>query len=67
MSWLGLLHGCEIADTSGMLIVPYPLSVPPNRVVHAEDVDYSDDDDHNYVEEEHEADESLVFGLWSLV
>jgi hypothetical protein len=46
-----LLRGCEIVDT-GMMIVPYPLFVSPNIVFHAEDVDYSDDDD--YLEEEHE-------------
>ena len=39
--------------------MPYPEFVPLNRVVCADDVDYSDDD-HNYVEEEHEADESEV-------
>ena len=53
-----LLHGCEIVDTSGMLIVPYPLCVPPNRVVYAEDVGYADDDD--YEDEEYEANESEV-------
>jgi deoxyhypusine synthase len=53
-----LLQGCEIVDTSGMLIVPYPLCVPPNAVMYAEDVDYSDHDDHE--DEEHEANESEV-------
>jgi hypothetical protein len=52
-----LLHGCEIVENSGVLIVPYPEFVPLNRIVYAEDVDYNDDD-HNYVEEEHEADEA---------
>ena len=41
-----------------MLLVPYPLCVPLNRAMYAEDVDCSDDDD--YVEEEHEADEPEV-------
>ena len=54
-----LLHGCEIVEAGGMLIVPYPEFVPLNTIVYAEDVDYSDDD-HNYVEEEHVADESEV-------
>ena len=53
-----LLHGCEIVENNGMLIVPYPLCVPPNRVVYAEDVDYSDNDDHE--DEEYEAEESEV-------
>ena len=57
-----LLHGCEIVENGGVLIVPYPEFVPLNRIVYADDVDYNNDD-HNYVEEEHEADESLVFGL----
>jgi hypothetical protein len=46
-----LLHSCEIVDTSGMLIVPYPDFVPLNTVVYVEDVDYSDGDD----DVEHEA------------
>ena len=54
-----LLHGCEIVEAGGMLIVPYPEFVPLNTIVYAEDVDYSDDD-HNYVEEEHVADEAEV-------
>ena len=54
-----LLHGCEIVEAGGMLIVPYPEFVPLNTIVYAEDVDYSDDD-HNYVEEEHVADEADV-------
>jgi hypothetical protein len=54
-----LLHGCEIVESGGMLIVPYPEFVPLNTIVYAEDVDYSDDD-HNYVEEEHVADEAEV-------
>jgi hypothetical protein len=49
-------------ESGGILIVPYPEFVPLNVVVYADNVEYSDDD-HNYVEEEHEADESLVFGL----
>ena len=52
-----LLHGCEIVEAGGMLIVPYPEFVPLNTIVYAEDVD-NGDDDHNYVEKEHVADES---------
>ena len=52
-----LLHGCEIVENGGVLIVPYPEFVPLNRIVYADDVDYNNDD-HNYVEEEHEADEA---------
>ncbi|MBT4774365.1 MAG: hypothetical protein HON99_01465, partial [Crocinitomicaceae bacterium] len=44
-----LLHGCEIADTSEMLIVPYPNFVPVNLVMHPEDVNDGDND----LEEEH--------------
>ena len=56
-----LLHGCEIVEAGGMLIVPYPEFVPLNTIVYAEDVDYSDDDhNYDYEEEEHVADESEV-------
>jgi hypothetical protein len=52
-----LLHGCEIVEAGGMLMVPNPEFVPLNTIVYAEDVD-NGDDDHNYVEKEHVADES---------
>ena len=54
-----LLHGCEIVENGGVLIVPYPEFVPLNRIVYADDADCNDDH-HNYVEEQHEADESEV-------
>ena len=62
-----LLQGCEIIETNGILIVPYPIMpmlARPNRELNTKDVDYSDDDDdadeYAFEEEDNEADESDV-------